>query len=163
MRKYWLAILLISLLPLLVAAQETSGFRNHGYSFVAPGGLSGESEALLHFGVGGVGRIKGNFGLGAEAGYVYCTRCGINSGIGLFSINGSYHFATSRAPKVAPFVTAGYSGAFRQGYANLLNFGAGVDYWFRPRMGLKAEFRDHLHTSGGASHLWEARLAFIFR
>lgn len=161
MRKTCVAIVFLALLPFLAIAQEAGRFPSHGYAFVAPGRVRGESESTLHFGVGGVGRIAGNFGLGSEIGYVYCMPCGTTSGVGLFSLNGSYHFPSSKT-KVVPFVTAGYSGLFRQGYVNLVNFGGGIDYWFANRAGMKIEFRDYTSPAEGG-HLWEFRFGFSFR
>ena len=41
-----------------------------------------------------------------------------------------------------PFVTVGYSLAFRTSTANLWNFGGGLNYWLRDRIALMAEVRD---------------------
>ena len=65
----------------------------HGYAFFAPGGISDSSTATGHVGVGGEGIFGNGLGIGAEIGYVKP----INSrgdGIGLFSLNGAYHFKT---------------------------------------------------------------------
>jgi hypothetical protein len=45
---------------------------------------------------------------------------------------------------VRPFVTGGYTLGFRDGHENLFNVGGGVDFWLKPKVGLRVEFRDHI-------------------
>jgi hypothetical protein len=96
--------------------------------------------------------------LGGEVGYL-TTRHNFDGGFGLASINGSYHF--NQRARLVPFVTGGYSLIFRSGTGNLGNFGGGVNWWVRPRMGLKVEFRDHVHSD--TLHLWGFRFGVTFR
>ena len=99
-----------------------------------------------------------------EIGYLAPARS-ISEGVGILSANGSYHFLNGEpSQKLVPFVTGGYSLAFREGSANLFNFGGGVNYWFRERMGLRLEFRDHVIPDGNHSdHFLGFRIGLTFR
>ena len=137
----------------------------YGYVFGAPGAISccGESEGTLHFGGGGEFVTPIGVGVGAELGFLG-TWDGFSEGIGVFSVNGSYHFARSRGRKLDPFVTAGYSLAFRQGHANMGNVGGGANIWLHPRVGLRLEFRDHLWEGQGSKvQYWGLRIGAAFR
>ena len=55
---------------------------------------------------------------------------------------------------------------FREGHANLFNFGAGVNYWLSARWGLKFEFRDHVMRedwSRTTIHYWGVRIGVAIR
>jgi hypothetical protein len=140
-------------------AQGTSG-----YVFAAPGGLTvvGHTLSTLQLG-GGVDAVfwKG-LGVGAELSAIGPTS-DLSSVVGMFSPNGTYHFVHEKDRKVDPFVTAGYTLLFRSGTANLVNFGAGLNYWFRDHAGLRVEFRDHVYTRGATLHYWGVRLGLSFR
>jgi len=87
------------------------------------------------------------------------------NGVGLASFNGAYHFVSSqRERRLVPFVTAGYTRAFaNQNGANLANYGAGFQYWFKENWAFRVEGRDHINTSGPVAHAWQIRLAIVFR
>ncbi|MGE0131077.1 MAG: hypothetical protein AB7U82_23615 [Blastocatellales bacterium] len=172
MRQITFALLLAVALPLVGAAQSVApkatqttnenGY-GYGYIFAAPGGSSNGGGGTLHIGGGGEGVLKNGVGIGAELGYLYPFE-GIDEGLGTFSVNGAYHFLkASRSEKVTPFVTAGYTGFFRSGYANGFNFGGGVNYWFKKRVGLRFEFRDNVFAADGAAHLLNVRIGLTFR
>jgi len=141
------------------AEDEVSGGR--GYAFFAPGAFveHGRSLGLLHFGGGGEGMLYKGLGVGAELGYVAPWRES-SSGIGLLSLNGLYQFRNNR--KITPFVTAGYSLAFREGHINMFNIGGGAHWWFANRIGLRMEFRDHIHRQSNLQYL-EGRIGLTFR
>jgi hypothetical protein len=134
--------------------------RGYGYVFGAPGGSTPGGEANFHIGAGGEGLIYKGLGAGADIGYLTPVR-DWGSGVGLLSVNGSYHFLPQDR-RLDPFVTAGYSLVFRSGSANLVNFGGGVQYWMRDRLGLRAEFRDHV-LPNPAVHYLEVRFGLCFR
>lgn len=152
---------LFLLLPALAAAQTSREYKSQGYVFGAPGVVSPGGLALLHFGAGASGLVYKGLGIGAEIGYMAPAR-EMREGFGILSANGSYSFTNIRTEKLVPFVTGGYSGAFRNGWFNLANFGGGVDYWFRERMGLKVEFRDHYWAQENA-HALSFRVGLTFR
>ena len=115
-------------------------------------------------GVGALGprapfEVRERVGVGAELGVV-----GSWSNYGMFSVNGYYHFA-DRSARVDPFVTGGYSLGFRSGTLNFGNFGGGVNLWLRESLGMRIEFRDHVHISSRVSdfHYWGIRLGVVFR
>jgi hypothetical protein len=134
MRRLTFSILVLATCSVGAWGQANSGHSGQGYVFFAPGSISpGGGGTTFHVGGGGEGLFYKGLGAGAEIGYLSAWQYK-GSGVGLFSANGSYHFG-ARTPgrKVAPFVTAGYSLAFRGGHANLANFGGGVHYWFTDR------------------------------
>jgi hypothetical protein len=145
-------------------AQSEKEHRGQGYVFVAPGAISSSgTTATLHFGVGGEGLVHKGLGIGGEIGYLGPAR-GLQEGVGLFSANGSYHFKNASASgKLVPFVTGGYSLIFREGKANGVNFGGGVNYWFREAVGLRLEFRDQVFTLGETTHYYGFRIGLAFR
>jgi hypothetical protein len=80
----------------------------------------------------------------------------------MFSTNGSYHFKNvTSSGKLVPFGTAGFSAVAvcsdECGGTAGLNFGGGLNYWFRPNRGLRLEIRDHM-VDDFTSHKWEARI-----
>lgn len=165
MRRLILGILVLTLVPSLALAQGKENHNFQGYVFAAPGGVSfaGNTAATFHAGIGGEGLVYKGLGLGGEIGYLFPTRQP-GEGIGIASVNGSYHFTNEdRSRKVVPFVTAGYSRAFGQGGANLINYGGGVNWWMRERLGLRLEVRDHVTTDTPRGHFWQVRVALAFR
>ncbi len=162
MRHLVLAVLLAASMSIAVAAQTTREHGGHGYAFVAPGGASG-GAATLHFGVGGEALVYKGLGVGGEIGYLGPARS-LGEGFGVFSPDVSYHFLNaSKSGKVVPFVTGGYSLLFRSGVANAVNFGGGVNYWFKDRVGLRLEFRDHIPAHSELSHFYGFRIGLTFR
>jgi hypothetical protein len=136
-----------------------------GYVFVAPGGstVAGRTNGTLHVG-GGVEKVfSRGIGVGGEIGALGPWN-NFRSAIGMASVNGSYHFIP-RAQKFDPFVTGGYTLGFRSGTLNFGNFGGGLNYWFGERLGLRTEFRDHVHVSDRVPnlHYWGIRVGLAFR
>ena len=133
-----------------------------GYGFGGVGGTSSGSVATLHVGGGGEGLVYKGLGLGAEVGYVSPFE-DPGDGIGILSTNVSYHFVKPKSnQKLVPFVTGGFSLAFRNSSIGGGNFGGGVQYWVRPRLGLRFEFRDHIFSSD-TPHLYSFRVGLTFR
>jgi len=135
--------------------------KGSGYVFIAPGVISGEgvSTATLHFGGGGGVLVYRGLAPGAEVGYLAPVHSP-GDGFGIFSANLSYYFAR-RQRRLVPFVTGGYSLAFRSGTASGGNFGGGVEYWLGDHVGARFEFRDHLFSSD-SPHFYGFRLGFAF-
>jgi hypothetical protein len=133
-----------------------------GYFFVAPGIYSGYSDSIgtLHIGGGGEALVYRGLAVGAEVGCIAALQ-GSGGGMGLFSANGSYYF--SRQRKVSPFLTGGYSSVWGHGQRNLVNLGAGANYWIRERLGIRFELRDHIYAAGSDGHLLGFRIGIIFR
>ena len=156
---FWaISTLLLGVFTTPAAAQGNS----YGHLFAAAGGTAPNGTGTLHFGGGGEGVFSNGAGVGAELGYVHAFR-DFTSGVGVFAINGSYHHLKSGS-KTTPFITGGYSGFFRDGYSNGINFGGGVNYWFKERTGLRVEFRDHIALGDSeAAHFLGVRVGLTFR
>lgn len=153
-----------AILPLLfagaAAAQDT-----RGAFFVGPGGTTQSGFTQRSYEVGGsVERLLAmGIGAGAELeGVVHAAGQAKNS-VGIFSLNPYYHFLKERA--LDPYATFGYSLLFRDYTANLYNYGGGVNYWFKPNMGVKVEVRDHVwsHPLVSSTHIWGVRVGITFR
>lgn len=165
MRRLAFALVVLLLVPALAGAQDANGRRAQGYLFAAPGGVSvlGNTAATFHAGLGGEYLVVKGLGFGGEVGYLFPTRSP-GDGIGIASVNGSYHFVNdNKERKVVPFVTLGYSRAFGQGGANLINFGGGINWWLRERVGLRLEGRNHVTTETPRGNFWQFRIALAFR
>ncbi|HLK33430.1 MAG TPA: hypothetical protein VKT29_10095 [Terriglobales bacterium] len=156
MLSFGCVVLVAVLSASLASAQEHNG---QGYLFFAPGVITspGSSTSSLHFGGGGEGFLHKGIAAGAELGYL-APWDDFGGGIGLLSLDGQYHFG--RGQRVVPFATAGYSVAFRNGHANLFNYGLGANIWLRARKGLRLEFRDHVDSS---NHYIDFRIGYAFR
>jgi hypothetical protein len=164
MRRVICGWVLLTFFAVPGAAQTSDEHQAQGYAFFAPGGVAaGGSQGTIHFGGGVEALVYKGLGVGGEIGYLAPTRS-FGNGLGVFSADGSYHFLTrQRDQKLVPFVTSGYSLFFRSGTANLVNFGGGVNYWFRERTGLRVEFRDHIRPDYTTAHFWEFRIGVAFR
>ena len=134
-----------------------------GYVFFGPGATSGSSTTWVNFGGGGEGFVKGGLSVGGEiAGYTPASR--FDEGFGILSANAGYHFLkASKSGKVVPFASGGYSLFFRNSAASGVNFGGGVDYWFKERIGLRFEVRDHVLVEYPDTHYAGFRVGLTFR
>lgn len=151
---------LLALIPVLsLAADSEEPYRGQGRVFYGPGRAPG-GGGLQQIGVGGDGFLYKGLGVGAEVGYQFPTE-GFTYGIGLLSVNGSYHLNRSRRARLSPFVTGGYTLAFRGGHANLANIGGGVTWWMAEHLGIRLEIRDYVWP--GAQHSAQAMVSFAFR
>jgi hypothetical protein len=160
MRTHRFVLLVAMLLAFAVLAQAQGN--SHGYLLAAPGGTAPSGGGTLHLAGGGDGVFNNGASVGAEVGYLFPFR-DASSGLGLFSVNGGYHFLKSGS-KAVPFITGGYTGFFRDGYANGVNFGGGVNYWFKERVGVRIEFRDNIAAfDGDAVHFLNVRFGITFR
>jgi hypothetical protein len=162
MRSVFKVVLLIAVAQSVALAQSTNDRRGWGYGIVGIGGTSSGSVAALHVGVGGEGLVYKGLGVGAEVVYAGpLERFG--AGFGILSTDVSYHFAgRSLKKRLVPFVTGGYSMGFRSGVVGGGNIGGGVQYWVRPRLGLRFEFRDHIFSSD-SPHFYAFRFGVSFR
>ena len=165
MKRTLIVLWLCGLLPAVALGQETERVHGQGYFFVAPGAAvstHGGSLGLVHFGTGLEANIYKGLGIGGEIGYMAPYQY-MSEGVGIFSLNGLYMFRRPGSHKAIPFVTGGYTLAFRGWLAGSLNLGGGIHYWFSRRCGLRFEFRDHISTQAWSDHLLQARIAFEIR
>lgn len=157
---------LVLLLPPSLAAQNHKS-AGHGYIFAAPGAISagGSNNSTITLGGGGEAPVWGNLAVGAEIGWL-APASQLDGGFGVFSINPSYRFRTGKKnARAIPFVTGGYSLLFRRDTANAINLGGGVDYWFRDKLGMRVEVRDHIRNPRFIRpiHIWQVRVGLTFR
>jgi hypothetical protein len=159
MKRLVIAIFVLSLFPASVLAQSDSP-KGWGYGFGAIGGTSGAfGRPMAQFGAGAEGLFYKGLGAGAEVSYV--TRTDGSHGFGLVSTNVTYHFVKAGGSrKLVPFVTGGPSIAF--GGAVGGNFGGGVQYWMKDRLGLRLEFRNHIFSSD-SPYMYGFRVGLSFR
>ncbi len=169
MKRLALLFCMAVAIPALVMGQEAERqSRGQGYAFFAPGAATTFScgsctSGTLHVGGGGEATFYKGLGIGAELGYLVPME-EMSSGIGLASINGVYIFRSRGRSKLEPFLTAGGSVGFVSGGAfGAINFGGGIQYWLRKRIGLRIEFRDHVPPQSYSSHLFEGRIGIAFR
>lgn len=149
-RAFAIATLLLALAS-VAPAQQTSKpatYSSHGYAYFAASARPGGFGEGLGFGGGAETLVYKGLGLGGEIGYLL-PRSAPSGGYGLLSANPSYHFVNRKKPgKLAPFVTGGYSLAFRSGSISMFNYGGGVTYWLSEKIGLRFEVREHRRGGG---------------
>lgn len=174
MRQLIFVLFLLTAMSALLAAQTpappaksanttNNERRVQGYVFFGPGATSGSSTTWANFGGGGEGFVKGGLSVGAELGGFTPAKA-FDEGFGILSANAGYHFLkASKSGKVVPFASGGYSLFFRSGSASGVNFGGGVDYWFKERIGLRFEVRDHILVEYPETHYAGFRVGLTFR
>ena len=161
MRRLVMGVSVLLSAQAVALGQTASQPRGWGYGFAGVGGTSGGSVVGTgHFGGGGEFLVHKGFSLGGEIGYL-SPLGDPGDGIGILSTNVGYHFVKPDH-KLVPFVTGGFSLAFRNGASGGGNFGGGVQYWIKPRVGLRVEFRDHIFSSD-SPHLYGVRVGISFR
>jgi hypothetical protein len=147
-------------LPLLISfflAIPLYSQSSYGYAFAGPGHET-DRGSYFHGGIGGDFMINRYAGAGGEVGGILGRAFGPN--LAVLSGNGSLHLPVSGS-KFDPFATAGLTMVAAGGADLLFNFGFGANWWFRPRLGLRVEFRDHVWRDD--THLWEFRFGVSFR
>jgi hypothetical protein len=160
MKRLVFTLFLLAFLSSAALAQSSDA-RGWGYVFGGVGGRSEANAVSLHVGGGGEGLLYKGFGVGGEIGY-FAPFESAGDGFGLASANIGYHFKMKSSPKVVPFVTGGYSVAFRNGSSSGGNIGGGVQYWAKDKVGLRFEFRDHIFSSD-SPHIYSFRVGLSFR
>jgi hypothetical protein len=148
------------------AAAQVTGL---GYGIAGPAGFSGffgTSGLNVHVAGGGEVLAGDRVGAGGEFGVF----AGTGGGLFVTSATAVFHFVPSsgargRDQRVSPFVSGGYSRlSSGEGDFNAVNAGAGADVWLKPRVGIRAEFRDHIRSDDrGGVHYWSIRVGVVFR
>ncbi|HEU0004651.1 MAG TPA: hypothetical protein VFS12_01555 [Terriglobia bacterium] len=161
---FWMTLCLAVLTSAWAYPQngETTPKQGYGYALFTPGVAVGDGAlATLTIGAGAEGLIKGGFGASADLSYLFSPEYGFSEGFGLFSPGVFYQFKPAR--RTVPFVTGGYSLAFRGGASNLIHFGGGINHWFNNHWGMRFEVRNHMQPPSAEYHLLQFRVAFLFR
>jgi hypothetical protein len=146
-------------------AQHTNGYFYGGVSTM-PGRQIYTYWHGEHIHVGGGGQIGiGRFTLGADITGLIAVSHDYTRNAAIGSAGAGFHFFNGRGRKLDPFVTGGVSilGA-RGGVAGMIHYGGGANYWFRRRIALRVEFRDHIWpTEGERVHFSGVRAGLTFR
>lgn len=120
--------------------------KSHGY--VVQGFGQVDSNAFGHTAFGGEGAVWKGLSVGGEIGAAYGLSGRYPPTIGFANLSVGYHFTAGRKDtKFDPFVMTGPTLAFRNGTGGGWHLGAGLNYWFKERVGLRAEFRTNAITS----------------
>jgi hypothetical protein len=124
-----------------------AGACQHGYKHVGIGG-------------GGEGFVWRGLAIGGDLGYHYFVD---DVGFGLMSLHIGYHFVDRKRPKrLDPFMNVTLLGAYlANGLGPAGSLGGGLNYWFRPRIGLRTEVR--FQALGAEEALSMFRIGFSFR
>jgi hypothetical protein len=142
-----LALVLIGIGMVLPLAAQTEPARVQAYGYFGLMGDGGTTFGkLLNPGFGlDIFAYRGLAG-SLDLGYVGYYNNFREAGFGLFSPNVSYHFL--RSGRLVPFVTGGYSLAFRSGTASMGNYGGGITYWCSSHLGVRVEGRGYRDSNG---------------
>ena len=147
-----LLVLAFLLAPLPVSAEQPdSRWLAHGF-----GGPFGANRASGGFHVGGGAEgLLGRFSVGADAGLLDQSP--------FFSLGGGFYApALGRGKSVVPFFKGGVT-ALSSDSPTWIHFGGGVDYWPRPRVGLRFELRDHVASGASDAHVLGVRFGIVTR
>jgi hypothetical protein len=163
MRQYSLLLTLVVVVMPAFPVNAHAGDKTHAgqaYAFFGAHATSGEFGDLLSAGVGGEGFLYRGLALGGDLAYAF-PRTAASEGIGLLTVNPSYHFVNAdRSNRFVPFVTGGYALAFRSGTINLFNIGGGLTYWFSGRFGARFEVRNYRTAAEDATTQFRFAVAF---
>jgi hypothetical protein len=134
------------------------------YGIGGPAGVSGffrTSSNAVHA-AGGVDVLAaGRVGVSGEFGIFG----NISSVLWVTSANGTFALVDGSAARVVPFVTGGYTRmSSGDGSFNAWNVGAGINAWLGERIGVRADFRDHVRPdSRGNVQYWTVRAGVVVR
>lgn len=157
--RYIAAIALFSIsLPLPCLAQQSNGYVFVGATNPGSNPFTLYQSTFAHLGGGGETDLGKWFGFGAEIGALLAS----DHQAGLASLGPYLHFLTSES-RVDPFVTTGYTMLIRGGLGHLWHAGGGVNYWLKDRIGLRAEFRDHVWPQRNSLQFLDFRFGVVFR
>jgi len=157
--------LALLILPAALGAQDTSRtfrYDGNGAVFFSAGACQ---HRYLNVGVGmaGEGFIWRGLTLGGEAGY-YRFPADRSAGYGVLMFGPGYHFVNrNKHAKLDPFLKVGIIGAAlgSKRVAGAGGFGAGLNYWFRERIGLQTGFQ--LQVLSAEEVIGAFRIGLTFR
>lgn len=157
----------IVLAGILLCAGAWASDHSHGYAFGAIAGIPGRSPftfwggSYVQGGAGGEVAIGEHFTGGGELAALISTREQYARSGAIASAGPMYHLLKRSSGKADPFVGGGVSLLVSNGAGAMLYYGGGVNYWFRDRIGFRAEFRDHIWRDG--IHFVSGRFGLCFR
>jgi hypothetical protein len=165
----------LSIASLMVLSQGVEAAAQHSsayiYGFVAPvvvpqSAFTAWDGTFVHIGGGGEGHLVGKLGLAGEIGVLKPVTNPYGMTTGLASVAPTIHFlAVTSQQKFDPFIDGGFSLLFGRGVATGLNYGGGMNYWLRSRLGLRVEFRHHLWSpeAGETVNFLGLRFGVVFK
>jgi hypothetical protein len=156
---------------LMLAVMSSACWAQHGggYVFAGPATFTNSiytfwEGSRAHVGVGGEAGLGQHVTLGGEVGALLGTGRYSRSAALLSANPAVYFIPASRAPKLDPFVTGGFTVLVRSGVEPMWNVGGGATYWFQRRLGVRFEVRDHIWMRESVSmHLVSFRVGLGFR
>jgi hypothetical protein len=154
----------IGLSAALLGAAQAARAQTAVYGIAGPAGVSGffRSSRAVHAAGGADVLAAGPVGVSGELGAFANT----SSVLWVTSVNAVVALAsTGAAARAVPFVTGGYS-RFSSGEEsfNAWNIGGGINAWVSERVGLRADFRDHVRPdSRGTVQYWTIRAGAVLR
>jgi hypothetical protein len=158
-------IILALVIPSVAAAQGS-----HGYVFVGATTIPGEPRytywqgTYVHAGGGVEGGIGKRFTVGGEIGALISVAEIYGRNGAFLSLGPGFHLVARSGRKLDPFISGGVSLLVSRGAGILFYYGGGTNYWFRDRIGLRVEFRDHVWSpEGTALHFAGVRIGLSFR
>ena len=142
MRKSSILILLSACFSCAQAQPHERPYNGNFHAFGVMGACQ-HGYGLFGGGGGAEGLVWKGITLGADVSYQAFTD---GWGFGMVSGQVGYHFVNRSQPlKWDPFVTYGMGGVFgsKGGMSGTARLGGGFNYWFKPRMAVRVEFRAH--------------------
>jgi hypothetical protein len=141
------------------AAKEEKRYNGNYYGYFTAGACQ-HGYGIFGGGGGAEGFLWKGISVGVDASYQQFTD---GWGFGLITPQFGYHFINRSKPvKWDPFVTIGGGVAIPgAGATGTGNFGGGVTYWFKPRWGLRLEYRAHVVAYEEGLNTF--RIGFSFR
>ena len=162
MRWFLGAVCAISMAVAASAQQaQPNKYSGHGYVHFGIAGAERNFDTVYSAGVGGEGFLYKGLAAGASLEMLSAYE-NIASTVGVLSPTASWHFVDrNKEQHWVPFVSGGYSLGFSTGgHANGYNFGGGITWWFKPKYGVRTEFRDQVFEG---RHLYVFRFGLAFR
>lgn len=148
--------ILACLLPASLCGQHpqreslTSGYLFAGPLIVPRSGFTRWDGTFIHAGGGGEGGIGRYLSAGGEAGILAPLTNEFAQTVGALAGGVSVH-PRGQGNHVDPFISGGVGVLAGGGAAGFIYVGGGVHYWFRPRIGLRIEYRHHLWPNADAN------------
>jgi len=155
MRKARVAAL--TLVAASLCAQDRP-YNGHGYAYFT-GGFCQHNYVLVGGGGGGEAFLWRGLAVGGEVGF-HQFLSSLN--FGLASATVGYHFVNRKRPgRFDPFVNFSPAGLyFGPGTGGAGGIGGGLNYWFKPRMGLRTEVRFQVLAAEEALAVFRIGLSF---
>jgi hypothetical protein len=153
------------LLLILLGSARAADAQVLGYAIAGPAGFSGFFGSNGSGGQAAAGAevlIRSRAGVGGEFGIMVNS----SSAMWVTSVNGVLHILPgTRGHGTSPFITGGYTRlSSGEGTFSAWNAGAGVHVWPKARVGVRAEFRDHVRSDArGNVHYWMLRAGVVIR